>query len=119
MGDGVLWDEMEQKIHEYRLEGNYRLEGACTDPSEYYQVMDVFLLPSLYEGLSISMVEAQACDLPCFVSNTVSEETKLIEERYRPLPLDAGAKVWAKEILRYLAEDHSSRTDRSEVIINA
>lgn len=119
VGEGVLREEMEKKIREYDLEESYRLEGACADSSEYYQAMDVFLLPSLFEGLSISMVEAQACDLPCFVSDTVSEETKLMNERYRPLPLNAGAKVWAKEIHRYLTESRSRRTDRSEEIMKA
>jgi len=116
VGDGSLRGEMEKKVKELQLEGSYYLEGTCRDTSEYYQMMDVFLLPSLYEGLSISIVEAQTCDLPCIVSEALSEESSLVSERYKALPLDMGAEKWADTILHFVQGGEKTRKDRSEII---
>lgn len=62
--------------------------------------MDVFVLPSLYEGLGIVNVEAQASGLPCVVSDTVPQEAHLTD-RIEFLPLEAGAGFWAEKILQY------------------
>ena len=67
------------------------------DVNELYQVMDCFVLPSLFEGLPLVGVEAQVAGLRCVVSDRVSNEVKLTDN-LELLPLDAGASIWADRI---------------------
>lgn len=99
VGDGSLRGEIEKKIGEYGLEKAYLITGAVNDTSGYYQAMDAFIFPSLYEGLPVALIEAQAADLPCFLTDTISDETKIVEENYHKIPLNGGAQIWAETIL--------------------
>ena len=63
-----------------------------------YQAMDVFVMPSLFEGLPVVGVEAQANGLHCIISDSVSKEIKL-STSIKQIPLNGGVKVWADEIL--------------------
>ena len=62
--------------------------------------MDVFAMPSLFEGLPLVLVEAQAAGLPCVVSNHVPAECEKTQNLVTFLSLEAGADRWAEEILR-------------------
>lgn len=99
VGDGSLRQEVEKKLREYGLEKAYLITGAVKDTSGYYQAMDAFIFPSLYEGLPVALIEAQAADLPCFLTDTISDETKIVEENYHKIPLNGGAQIWAETIL--------------------
>jgi glycosyltransferase involved in cell wall biosynthesis len=61
--------------------------------------MDVFAFPSLYEGLPLALVEAQAAALPCLVSDAVSAEAHVVKTLVTPLSLAAPAATWAEAIL--------------------
>ena len=74
--------------------------GLRDDIPELLQAMDIFVLPSLFEGFPISLIEAQTCGLPCVISGEISEEVCLLDEVKR-IPLEKDAKYWAKEILKY------------------
>jgi glycosyltransferase involved in cell wall biosynthesis len=75
--------------------------------------MDVFLFPSLREGLPIAGVEAQAAGLPCLFSTAVAEETIVSPHAIR-LPLDMPAEVWASVLLNKVKA--FNRRDVSEII---
>lgn len=90
--------------------------GSKTDISPFYQAMDVFLFPSLHEGLPIAGVEAQAAGLPCLFSDAITKEI-LLTGRTVSMPLEAGAAGWAKKALE-LAQA-SGRKDLSEKITAA
>lgn len=77
------------------------------------QAMDVFAFPSLYEGLPVTMVEAQASGLPCIISDKVPPECILTEGLVDVMPLSAGAEAWADAILE---KRNTPRTDRSAEI---
>jgi len=99
LGDGVLREAVEQRIAEYGLQDVCVLTGARNDAWRFYNALDVFALPSSWEGLGISFVEAQVNGLPTFASTAVPRETKisgLIE--YLPTG-DKNASLWAKRIL--------------------
>ncbi|MEE1349137.1 MAG: glycosyltransferase family 1 protein [Dialister hominis] len=74
IGDGSLQSRVKEKIHQKGLDGVIRLFGRRNDTADLYQAMDVFFLPSLFEGLPVTALEAQATGLPCLVSDTVSNE---------------------------------------------
>jgi glycosyltransferase involved in cell wall biosynthesis len=61
--------------------------------------MDVFLFPSLFEGLGLVLVEAQAAGLPCILSNTVPEEAEVVKPLVRRLSLAQPASLWAEALL--------------------
>ena len=65
---------------------------------------DLLIFPSLFEGLSIVMIEAQKMKLPCFVANTISEETQ-ISNLVHWNSLEESPKVWAERILNYKKEE--------------
>lgn len=98
VGDGELLEEMKLKVKEYNLEKDVLFLGTRDDVQNLLQVMDVFLLPSLYEGLPVVGVEAQAAGLPCVMSDTITKEVDINNVKY--ISLDKSAEVWAEETLK-------------------
>lgn len=98
IGDGSLRETIKFKVQNYGLEGCVKFLGLRKDVEDLYNVMDVFVLPSWYEGLPVVSVEAQANGLPCFVSNKVSKECRLSSSMHF-ISLDKNARFWSKEIL--------------------
>ena len=78
IGDGSLHDELENVIASERLGDKVILLPAQANPERYYMMADVFVMPSLFEGLPTVGIEAQACGMKCLFSDKVPVETKLI-----------------------------------------
>lgn len=78
IGEGELEQEVKDKVKKLGIEDKVLFLGRRADAYRYYQAMDLFLLPSRYEGLPVVGVEAQACGLPCVFSDCVTEEAKLL-----------------------------------------
>lgn len=72
IGDGVDYDEMTRRVKEYNLEDTIFLLGAKARPLPYVKMMDVFLLPSRYEGKPMAVTEAQMLGIPPVVTNYAS-----------------------------------------------
>lgn len=98
IGDGVLRGTIEAKVQNYGLNDCVKFLGLRKDVKDLYNVMDMFVLPSWYEGLPVVSVEAQANGLSCFVSDKVSEECNLSSSIHF-ISLDKSAKDWMREIL--------------------
>lgn len=73
-GQGSLLEEIEQKVKDLGLEKDVFFLGQRSDTDKLYSVFDVFCLPSLYEGLPVVGVEAQANGVPCIFSDRITEE---------------------------------------------
>ncbi len=99
VGDGQLRNILESKIKELGLGDNVMMTGVRTDVSDLLQAMDVFVMPSNYEGLSLAIVEAQAAGLPCFISDKVPIECKKTD-LVQQIPLSVSPAKWAEEILK-------------------
>ncbi len=95
VGVGPLEQEIKTLVEDYGLTENVRFLGAREDVPRILQGLDLFLLPSRFEGLPIVLVEAQCAGLPCFVMDTVTKESKLTDLVHF-LPEDA--QVWTEEI---------------------
>ena len=97
-GIGELQDASRQKVKTLGLEGAVRFLGFRSDVARLLQGMDVFVMPSLYEGFPVTGVEAQATGLPCVFSDTITREAKILEA-VEYLSLDAPLGKWADAIL--------------------
>lgn len=77
VGDGHLNDKIKQRIEELNIADNVMLLGSRKDVNELLNAFDVFVLPSLFEGLGIVLIEAQANGLKCIASNTTPREVNI------------------------------------------
>lgn len=99
VGDGVLRPQIEADIASLGLEGRVVMAGVRPDVPAMLSAMDVLLFPSHYEGLPVTVVEAQASGLPCVVSDAVTTEVGLTN-LVRFFPLDESDDTWADATLQ-------------------
>lgn len=109
VGQGPLENEIKEKVNRLGLSDSVKFLGQRDDVSELYQVFDLFLLPSLYEGLGMVLIEAQCAGLPCVASTEVPDVAK-INSNFIFIELQDEANVWNKEILK-LSESTEERKD--------
>ena len=107
IGDGPLRKDIEKEILQLGLKDSVILLGVRDDVPQLLMAMDVFLLPSLFEGLGIVAMEAQASGLKCIMSDVIPKETNVGGAEY--LSLQADYKKWAECILKSL--DRKIRVD--------
>ena len=112
VGEGELKTSIQDKVNTLGLEDYVIFTGLRSDVNELLQAMDVFLFPSLYEGLPVSIVEAQAAGLPCLISDKVPIECKKTDLVYQ-LSLEDSVNTWADKIYEL---SHISRRDTYEEI---
>lgn len=98
VGVGELQDNIMDYVKKLGLNNKVVFLGECKNVSNLMQAFDIFLFPSLYEGLPVVGIEAQAAGLRCFFSNTISTETN-ITGKIVYLSLADGAEVWAQNVL--------------------
>lgn len=103
VGSGFLEPIIKEKVLEKHLDGCVKFLGNRSDMVELYQAFDLFLFPSLYEGLPVSLVEAQAAGIPCVVSDRISNQTHIVDSYY-PLSLNASLEEWNKVVERALLD---------------
>lgn len=98
IGSGTLQSNINSIICNYGLEKNVIFLGQKSNVNDYLQAMDIFLFPSLYEGLSVAAIEAQASGLECFFSDTIDKKTA-ISNQVHFISLNESAVKWAELIL--------------------
>lgn len=97
-GQGPLIDEIKNKVNDLNLTESVKFLGQRNDVNELYQAFDVFLLPSLYEGLPVVGVEAQAAGCLSILSDDMTKETKVLNST-KFISLNENASFWANKIL--------------------
>ncbi|MBQ5560805.1 MAG: glycosyltransferase family 1 protein [Lachnospiraceae bacterium] len=100
IGEGELEEKVREKIQRLSLQDSVIFTGSIPNVNEMYQMMDVFLLPSLYEGLPVVGVEAQASGVCCIFSDTITKEIA-ITDMANFISLSEKTDVWADKILSY------------------
>lgn len=98
IGTGPLEDEIKQKVSNLKLEKQIIFLGKRTDAFKYYSAMDIYLMPSISEGLSISLCEAQINGLKCYTTTGVDRESN-ISNNVAFISLDKKAEEWANYII--------------------
>ena len=114
-GQGGLFDRMKVLADELGIANKIQFLGIRDDVEALMQAMDVFVLPSLYEGFPITLVEAQAMGLKCLVSDKITTEAKIVPNT-QFLPLDA--EVWCAELTKIQAQGYT-RKDTSHLVKDA
>lgn len=109
VGGGADMEKIKTKAETMGISQKVRFLGIRSDVPDLMQAMDVFAFPSLYEGLPVTMVEAQAAGLPSLISDSVPRECIITDNLVRVVPLSASADTWAEEMLK---ERAIKRTDR-------
>jgi glycosyltransferase involved in cell wall biosynthesis len=104
IGDGPLRAQNETRARALDLQDRVHFLGTRrTDvPMLMRGCMDAFLFPSLWEGLPLAVIEAQAAGLPCVISDEITAEAVMFPERVQQLSLSSSAKKWADETIRIL-----------------
>lgn len=105
VGQGVLLEEIKYKVEKLGLEENVIFVGEKSNVNDYMQVFDVLLFPSIYEGLGIVLVEAQASGLPCVTTLDIPSEAEVSDKFYRYSLSDSPTK-WAKGTLDAVSDSN-------------
>lgn len=112
VGDGKGRQRIEELVDELKIKDKVIFAGIRPDVNRLMQAMDVFLFPSLYEGLPVTMVEAQAAGLPCIISENVPQETQITDLVSR-FSLNESEKSWADKLI--LAEDIERQNQAEQI----
>ena len=97
LGDGELREENWNYCKELGIEGQVLMVGNVGNVADYLCAMDVFVFPSLYEGMPLSVIEVQCNGLPCVISDSVPDDV-FLTDLVKPLGLNQLREVWVKEI---------------------
>lgn len=116
VGDGDLRQEIISKVNRMGLSDRVIFAGVRTDIPQLLQAMDVFVFPSLYEGIPVTLVEAQASGMHCIVSDTISKDV-FVTDRIETVSLDQPVKMWSDAVLRHY--DGYDRNNTYDAIIDA
>lgn len=108
-GEGKFMPEVKTKVIECGIEESVLLLGNCKNIQEIYQAMDVFILPSRFEGLGMALIEAQASGLPCLTSAGVVPPEAKATELLKYVALNNNPKEWAQEAINVYNSDTYSR----------
>lgn len=100
VGDGELRNQIVEKINELDLSRNVIMMGARKDVANILKASDCFLFPSNWEGLPVTVVEAQAAGLPCLISDRITDEVN-ITSLVKTLPIDQGVSCWIEAIEKF------------------
>ena len=112
-GDGPLKEAIQNKVKELNLDKNVKFLGQRNDVNELYQAMDLFLFPSLYEGLGMVLIEAQCAGNLCFASTEVPSVAKLTDN-LNFISLSTTPEKWATDILNKIEQYHR-KSNKSEI----
>lgn len=108
VGDGDLKEKIRKQSESLGITNKVIFTGIRSDVENILQAMDVFVFPSKYEGLPVSIIEAQAAGLPCIISNQVPIGCKITNNVYQ-ITLNEDVKEWVNCILRNIGNKRKNR----------
>ncbi|WP_289731704.1 glycosyltransferase family 1 protein [Thomasclavelia cocleata] len=114
VGMGEEEDRIRNKVKSLKLGESVKFLGVRSDIHQLMQVFDVFLFPSLFEGLPVTLIEAQAAGLPCIISDSITNQC-VITDMVKKVSLDKSAIQWAEELVEF--KDCAKRKKTLDLII--
>ena len=101
LGDGPLLPKIEEKAKKLGVKDKVIFAGSKMNVWNYYSMMDLFIFPSLYEGLGMTAIEAQANGLYCIVSDNITKEV-MATNNIEFMSTQQSPKLWAEEAMRHI-----------------
>lgn len=117
VGEGPLKNKYKEYVREQELSDNILFLDTRSDINKIMMASDIFLFPSLFEGLGIALVEAQYTGLYCICSDIIPEEAFIMDDVLR-LNLEQSSKYWAEKIYKNLTLAEKNRNQKSLPIIS-
>lgn len=114
IGSGAMDKALTQRVEKSRYKENIRLLGSREDVLDLYQAIDIFFLPSLFEGMPLTVLEAQAMGLPCVMSSTITREV-VYTDLVHFVGLDEPVEQWVSVILGQTERISQRRSYREEL----
>ena len=116
IGNGELEEKMKEKVNEFNIQDKVIFLGYREDVNSILNAMDIFIFPSLYEGLPVSLIEAQTNGLPVIVSKGVTDEAHI---SYNFIKIKSNdEKEWAKQVLDLNIEENERNNSYKNTINN-
>lgn len=107
VGDGELEDSIKKKAKDLGIQDRILFLGFRKDVSDIMQAFDVLVMPSLFEGLPVTGIEAQAIGIPVMLATTISTEAAILPSSSY-VSLEDNPTVWSEKILSYKGKNHES-----------
>lgn len=114
VGTGPQLESVKEQAQQLGVKDNIIFTGTRTDVYNVLQALDCFVFPSIFEGLPVTVIEAQASGLKCFISDRITQEV-CITDLVTQLPID-DPMLWAEEIMR---NKNYKRHDMKNEIVSA
>ena len=113
IGQGPLEEKIKNRVQELGLLDKVIFAGQKENVNDYYNAMDLFLFPSLYEGLGLVLIEAQVNGLSCIVSSEVPKIAE-VSDKIKFLDLNLSSKKWSTNIIKTDIKDR--KLDRKRIV---
>lgn len=114
VGDGSLKDEIQNEVDKLGIKDNVMFLGHRKDVNDLMQAMDVFIFPSIYEGLGLVLIEAQAAGLKCIVSDRIPDEAIITDDIVK-INLEDKLSYWVDRVLEnYPKYDRKNNKEQIE-----
>lgn len=110
VGDGNIKEQLVKKANSLGIFKNIVFTGARKDVEKFYSAFDAFIMPSVNEGLPVTLVEAQAASLPCIVSDNITKDVD-ISDFIKYVSLKKSSETWAKECIKFRSE-HTRKVEK-------
>lgn len=118
VGTGDKLESIREKIRQYSIEDKIKILGVRTDVNRLLSAADIYILTSKYEGLPISVIEAQCSGLSCVLSDAITREVAL-SENVRYCSLDDTNSTWVKAIKEVFSKPLKNRCDGVNIVRSA
>ena len=112
VGDGEEHENIEKWIEQYGVSDYVLMTGKVSDPQNYYPLFNVLILPSVFEGVPVTVVESQIAGIPCVISDVVNQDV-VISNTCHYLSIKESDERWAKEIIT-VSEEHTELDDKAK-----
>ena len=117
-GDGELRKEMECYVEELGIKENVYFLGIRKDIDKILNNLDIFIFPSIYEGLGLVMIEAQSAGIPCLVSEAIQKEADLDIGLVKQINLNDKKELWIKEAFELIENKNKNKKQILSAIKN-
>ncbi|TWD98891.1 glycosyltransferase involved in cell wall biosynthesis [Neobacillus bataviensis] len=110
-GDGVLRQDIENRVNELNIRDKVKFLGIRSDIHQLLHAFDIFLFPSLHEGLPVTLIEAQAAGIPCLISDEITNEVDLGLGLMKFLSI-SNKDMWIAELNKFDAKKMDRNTPK-------